>query len=240
MALFGRRQVKALLPGRHGMGAKAMPRVLFLADQFSDVTRSRHEKHPGGAELTDAAALQACPWPVTTRRFKDLSPGESSTYDIIVVANSHAATRQQLAEIAGTSRHVAFEHDLRVCRWRGNFPKSIDPAHRRSHRCWCPHPESRDFFGSARVIFLTALQERIFRKFYRVESNAGSGPQGCGLGLAIVDHIMRAHRGFVRVDSDLGRGTTFTLHFPLDAAGEHSGEEDSRDRGRAADVARSA
>jgi hypothetical protein len=140
-----------------------MPRVLFLADQFSDVTRSRNEKHPGGAELTDAAALQACPWPVTTRRFGDLSPGESSTYDIIVVANSHSATRQQLTEVAGTNRHIAFEHDLRVCRWRGNFPKSIDPAHRRSHRCWCPHPESREFFASARVIFLTTLQERIFR-----------------------------------------------------------------------------
>lgn len=140
-----------------------MPRVLFLADQFSDVTRSRNEKHPGGAELTDAAALKACPWTVTTRRFKDLSPGESSTYDLIVVANSHSATRPQLAEIAGTGRHIAFEHDLRVCRWRGNFPKSVDPAHRRSHRCWCPHPESREFFASARVIFLTTLQERIFR-----------------------------------------------------------------------------
>jgi hypothetical protein len=100
---------------------------------------------------------------VTARRFKDLSPAESGTYDIVVVANSHSATRQQLAEIAGTSRHIAFEHDLRVCRWRGNFPKSIDPLHRRSHRCWCPHPEARQFFANARVIFLTALQERIFR-----------------------------------------------------------------------------
>src|SRR5262245_55358983 len=104
---------------------------------------------------------------------------------------------------------------------------------------------SVDGFGSVRVIdrgigIPPRLQRKIFRKFYRVESDAGSGPQGCGLGLAIVDHIMRAHRGFVRVDSELGRGTTFTLHFPLDAAGEHSGEEDSRDRGRAADVARSA
>lgn len=83
------------------------------------------------------------------------------------------------------------------------------------------------------------LQRRIFRKFYRVEHDAGSGPQGTGLGLAIVDHVMRAHGGFVRVDSEPGRGSTFTLHFPLYA--EAQGDEtDSGDRGRAADVARSA
>lgn len=83
------------------------------------------------------------------------------------------------------------------------------------------------------------LQRKIFRKFYRVEHDAGSGAQGTGLGLAIVDHVMRAHGGFVRVDSEPGRGSTFTLHFPLFA--EAQGDEtDSGDRGRATDVARSA
>lgn len=83
------------------------------------------------------------------------------------------------------------------------------------------------------------LQRKIFRKFYRVEHDAGSGAQGTGLGLAIVDHVMRAHGGFVRVDSEPGRGSTFTLHFPLYAEGQGD-ETDSGDRGRAADVARSA
>ena len=59
-------------------------------------------------------------------------------------------------------------------------------------------------------------QKRIFRKFYRVDSGLGGGPQGCGLGLAIVDRPMRGHGGFVRVDSEPGRGSTFTLHFPID------------------------
>jgi signal transduction histidine kinase len=83
-------------------------------------------------------------------------------------------------------------------------------------------------------------QRRIFRKFYRVQTDAGSGPQGTGLGLAIVDHVMRGHGGFVRVDSEPGRGSTFTLHFPLLAGGAHGDEADSGGRGRAADVARSA
>ena len=86
-------------------------------------------------------------------------------------------------------------------------------------------------------------QKRIFRKFYRVESGLGGGPQGCGLGLAIVDHTMRGHSGFVRVDSEPERGSTFTLHFPITAgatAEKDRHEAHSGDRGRAADVARSA
>jgi signal transduction histidine kinase len=96
-------------------------------------------------------------------------------------------------------------------------------------------------------------QKRIFRKFYRVNSGLGGGPQGTGLGLAIVDHTMRGHGGFVRVDSEPERGSTFTLHFPIPAGGHHSAdtlrpspadgerhETDTGDRGRATDVARSA
>lgn len=58
-------------------------------------------------------------------------------------------------------------------------------------------------------------QGRIFRKFYRVQRELGGGPQGTGLGLAIVDHTMRGHGGFVRVESDTDRGSTFSLHFPI-------------------------
>jgi signal transduction histidine kinase len=86
-------------------------------------------------------------------------------------------------------------------------------------------------------------QQRIFRKFYRVDSGLGGGPQGCGLGLAIVDHTMRGHGGFVQVDSEPQRGSTFTLHFPIPAAATAEGdghETHPGDRGRTADVARSA
>ena len=84
------------------------------------------------------------------------------------------------------------------------------------------------------------LQGKIFRKFFRIQTDAGSGPQGTGLGLAIVDHVMRGHGGFVRVDSEPGRGSTFTLHFPLYAGETRGDETHSGDRGRAPDVARSA
>ncbi len=84
----------------------------------------------------------------------------------------------------------------------------------------------------------------VFRKFYRVDSGLGGGPQGCGLGLAIVDHTMRGHGGAVSVDSEPGRGSTFTLAFPIpagtaDAYGDRH-EANPGDRGRAADAARTA
>src|SRR5262245_57674777 len=41
------------------------------------------------------------------------------------------------------------------------------------------------------------LQRKIFQKFYRVQADAGTGPQGTGLGLAIVDHVMQIGRAHV-------------------------------------------
>ena len=84
------------------------------------------------------------------------------------------------------------------------------------------------------------FHRRIFRKFYRIQTDAGSGPQGTGLGLAIVDHIMRGHGGSVRVVSEPGRGSTFSLHFPLYAGESGRDEANTGDRGRTADVARTA
>ena len=81
-------------------------------------------------------------------------------------------------------------------------------------------------------------QRRIFRKFYRIETDAKTGPQGCGLGLAIVEHTMRGHGGHVRVESEPDRGSTFTLCFPIPSGATH--EAHTGDRGRAADAARTA
>jgi signal transduction histidine kinase len=83
------------------------------------------------------------------------------------------------------------------------------------------------------------FQRKIFRKFYRIETDAVTGPQGCGLGLAIVDHTMRGHGGHVRVESEPGHGSTFTLCFPI-SAGVVADEANSGDRGRAPDAARTA
>lgn len=57
-------------------------------------------------------------------------------------------------------------------------------------------------------------QKRIFRRFYRVDQRLARETQGCGLGLSIVDYIVRAHGGSVSVRSKLGEGSTFTVRLP--------------------------
>lgn len=60
-----------------------------------------------------------------------------------------------------------------------------------------------------------ADQERIFERFYRADpSRVRTTGDGSGLGLSIVDAVMRAHGGRVSVTSTLGDGATFTLFFP--------------------------
>jgi len=57
-------------------------------------------------------------------------------------------------------------------------------------------------------------QERIFERFYRADpSRVRNSSEGSGLGLSIVDAVMKAHGGYVSVKSNLGEGATFTLHF---------------------------
>ena len=59
-----------------------------------------------------------------------------------------------------------------------------------------------------------ADQDRIFERFYRADpSRVRNSGEGSGLGLSIVDAVMKAHGGYVSVKSEIGQGATFTLHF---------------------------
>ena len=61
-------------------------------------------------------------------------------------------------------------------------------------------------------------QAQIFERFYRADaSRVRTDGEGTGLGLSIVEAVMRAHAGEVSVESELGKGATFTLFFPLSA-----------------------
>ena len=53
--------------------------------------------------------------------------------------------------------------------------------------------------------------EAIFRRFYQVDRRLSRETGGCGLGLSIVDFIVRAHGGAVNVESRPGAGSTFSV-----------------------------
>lgn len=59
-------------------------------------------------------------------------------------------------------------------------------------------------------------QSRIFDRFYRVNQDRSRHSGGSGLGLPIARAIAQAHHGSLEVQSQLGKGSTFTVRLPLD------------------------
>jgi len=66
-----------------------------------------------------------------------------------------------------------------------------------------------------------AEQDKIFDRFYRSDTDAHQHVGGIGLGLSLCSDIVRAHRGLLTVESEIGKGATFTVWLKFKTMGGH-------------------
>lgn len=62
------------------------------------------------------------------------------------------------------------------------------------------------------------FKRKIFEQFFRVPSGDRHNIKGYGLGLSYVSHIVASHQGFIEVESELGKGSTFSVKMPFKEA----------------------
>ncbi len=63
---------------------------------------------------------------------------------------------------------------------------------------------------------------RIFGRFWRADASRAREAGGLGVGLSVTKQIVERHHGFISVESELEKGTTFTIHLPREATPEAS------------------
>jgi signal transduction histidine kinase len=141
-----------------------------------------------------------------------------------------SVVEQFQSEIAGRGYHVALDAD-------GSSATVAADAEALSTAIWNLLDNAVKYSPEARTVWVTvgregalvmirvrdaglgiphAEQHDIFKKFFRGATARAENISGTGIGLAMVEYIVTAHRGRVAVQSQPGAGSTFTIQLPIE------------------------
>jgi two-component system phosphate regulon sensor histidine kinase PhoR len=157
---------------------------------------------------------------------QDKGPKKDVSVDLNQLAASCLAAVSDLA----VSRQVTLKHEpaaqpltvlgqarqleQAVVNLLENAIKYTEPGGRVTLRVYRSHNDSVVEVSDTGIGIPPEYQNRIFERFYRVDTNRSREMGGTGLGLAIVKHVAQISGGRVELDSFPGRGSTFRLVFP--------------------------
>ncbi|HXG00114.1 MAG TPA: response regulator, partial [Bacteroidota bacterium] len=93
------------------------------------------------------------------------------------------------------------------------------------------HPDATEhLYACIRVTDTgTGMSPEVLRRMFEPFFTTKGIGKGTGLGLAVVYGVIKSHKGFVDVESEVGKGTTFTLYLPIRRHGNEAEEHADRD-----------
>jgi signal transduction histidine kinase len=183
----------------YGVITRESERLSRLIDNVLDFSRieggrRRYELAPAPLEPVVHEVLEAFRYPLTQQGFKVSVDVEPDLPDVLMDAD---AIGQALANLVD------------------NAIKYSGPRRRLSVTARRVGAEVRLEVADEGIGIPPGEQARIFEKFYRVGRSETQGRRGSGVGLALVAHIVDAHRGRVSVESRVGEGSRFTIALPV-------------------------
>jgi len=177
--------------------SERLTRLLNNVLDFSKIEKGKKMYRPQPADLAGIlrAAVRAMDYPLGQQGFDLRVDIEDNVPEVCV-------DRDALEQAVLNLLHNAMKYS--------GDARSIELRLKRADRCALIQVADRGIGIEPRE------QKRIFEKFYRIPSKENERLPGTGLGLALVDHIAKAHGGRVEVASTPGQGSTFSIFLPLE------------------------